>query len=293
MSTPSESIDRLADPAPAGSTDVPQFTVRLTGILFLLAAAILAYLLTAFWPVKGGANDDWYSGVTLFGWSFTIATEVRLIWLVIIAAALGSYVHTVTSFASYVGNRRLHRSWLWWYVLRTPIGVCLALVFYFVVRAGFFSSGALGKDISPFGVAALSGMVGMFSKQATDKLREVFDNLFRTAPGKGDDAREDKLATVPLVIEKIEPDSVQKGGAGFSLRVRGKGFVEGCCLVIGGKQRATQLESSTELTGAVTPEDVAAAGVLEVAVLHPGPPERRSNTGQLRVTEPEGGASAG
>jgi len=34
----------------------------------------------------------------------------------------------------------------------------------------------------------------MFSKRATDKLREVFDVLFKTAPGKGDDARRNKLS---------------------------------------------------------------------------------------------------
>ena len=39
-----------------------------------------------------------------------------------------------------------------------------------------------------FGVAAIAGMTGMFSKQATDKLREVFETLF----GVKDD-RPDKL----------------------------------------------------------------------------------------------------
>lgn len=288
MGTQSEPAEQLADLTPAGSTDVPRYTVQLTGILFLLAAAVLAYLLAAFWPVRSAGSEDWYDGVTVFGFSFRIATEVRLIWLVVIASALGSYVHTVTSFASYVGNRTLHKSWLWWYVLRTPIGVSLALVFYFVVRAGLFSSGALGKDISPFGVAALSGMVGMFSKQATDKLREVFDNLFRTAPGKGDDAREDKLATVQLVIEDIEPASVEKGGAGLSLRIRGKGFADGCYVAINGAPRASRLEGQTELVGALTLEDLAVAGSLEVTVRHAGPPERKSNTVRLVVREPEG-----
>jgi hypothetical protein len=41
-----------------------------------------------------------------------------------------------------------------------PWGVALALIFYFVVRGGLFSSSASGNDISPFGVAAISGMVG-------------------------------------------------------------------------------------------------------------------------------------
>ena len=54
-------------------------------------------------------------------------------------------------------------------------------------RGGFLLLARSAEDItiSPFGVGALSGLVGMFSKQATDKLREVFDNLFKTGRGKG------------------------------------------------------------------------------------------------------------
>ena len=119
--------------------------------------------------------------------------------------ALGSYVHAATSFASYVGNRRLMLSWAWWYVLRPFIGMALALIFYFVVRGGLLSTGAAATDVSVFGVAAVAGLVGMFSKQATDKLRELFDNLFRTEKGEGDDARADKLgANLPVTSGMIE-----------------------------------------------------------------------------------------
>ena len=48
------------------------------------------------------------------------------------------------------------------------------------------------KALSPFGIAGLSGLVGMFSKQAIDKLREVFETLFKTTE---DDKRKDKLKT--------------------------------------------------------------------------------------------------
>jgi hypothetical protein len=84
--------------------------------------------------------------------------------------------------------------------LRPIIGSVLALVFYLVIRGGLLSvsNGAAG-DLNPFGVAAIAGMVGMFSKQAADKLKETFDNLFRTAKGQGDDQRLDELTgTAPL-----------------------------------------------------------------------------------------------
>jgi hypothetical protein len=52
------------------------------------------------------------------------------------------------------------------------------------------STGADG--LSPYGVAAIAGLAGLFSKQATDKLREVFENLFKTDHPPN---RTDKLTT--------------------------------------------------------------------------------------------------
>jgi hypothetical protein len=83
--------------------------------------------------------------------------------------------------------------------------MALALIFYFVVRGGLLSTGAAASDMSAFGVAAVAGLAGMFSKQATDKLRELFDNLFRTEQGHGDDARSDKLGgNLPVTAGMIE-----------------------------------------------------------------------------------------
>jgi hypothetical protein len=134
-----------------------------------------------------------------------IGDDARLILIVLFTGALGSCVHAATSFASFVGNRRLVLSWAWWYLLRPFIGAALALIFYFVLRGGLLATAASASDMSPFGIAAMAGLAGMFSKQATDKLREVFDNLFRTAEGQGDDARADKLGgNLPVKDVMIE-----------------------------------------------------------------------------------------
>ena len=136
-----------------------------------------------------------------------VPSELDLILLVVIVGALGSYVHAATSFASYVGNRRLARSWLWWYLLRPFIGSGLAVIFYFAVRAGLLQSGAGTESLSIFGVAALAGLTGMFSKQATDKLRQLFDNLFSVR-----DERADKLtkASSPASAESTNSDATSE-----------------------------------------------------------------------------------
>ena len=164
------------------------------GVYFIAFSVALLYLLVNIWPPAiSEATPSWSSQpVSLFlGWlKFSLSDEVRLMLIVILAGALGSYVHSTTSFSDYVGNRRLTKSWSWWYILRPFIGISLALVFYFVIRAGLFSPSASVETTSPYGVAAIAGLVGMFSKQATDKLSELFDVLFKTAE---EEERKDKL----------------------------------------------------------------------------------------------------
>jgi hypothetical protein len=140
-------------------------------VLYIVSAFILLYMISAVWPA------DHESG-RFFNWTNTLSTDVRLIWLVVIASALGSYIHTVTSFTLYAGKRTLNPNWLAWYFLRPAISAALALIFYFTLRAGLFSGTAADQTINPFGIAAISGMVGMFSKQATEKLSKIFDTIF-------------------------------------------------------------------------------------------------------------------
>jgi len=139
--------------------------------------------------------------------------EAQLLLLVVLAAALGSYVHATTSFVTFTGNRRFVDSWAWWYVLRPPIGISLALVFYLVIRGGLllFSDQSHVDMGDLYALTGIAGLVGLCSKQASDKLRELFDVLFRTQPGKGDDARADKLGEhLPVETVMIRPEKITK-----------------------------------------------------------------------------------
>ena len=117
--------------------------------------------------------------------------EVDLLWLVIVAGALGAFVYSARSFVDFVGNRMIRVSWSAWYLLYPLIGAALALIFYLVIRGGFLTSASKGSDINVYGLVAISGMVGMFSKQATNKLDELFSTMFKS--DKDDKALKDKL----------------------------------------------------------------------------------------------------
>jgi hypothetical protein len=209
-------------PTPPKAESLPG--TNILGTYLIVMAVALGFLLYALWPTiqvdpKDASKQVWDTAVPLLGSNFKLGAESRLILLVMLAGALGSYVHTATSFVTYVGNRSLKSSWMWWYVLRPFIGMTLAVIFYFVIRGGLLSAGAGASEVSPFGITAVAALAGMFSKQATDKLRDVFDNLFKTEKGKGDEQRGDKLAgDLPvsenmLPINKISSHQIPKSGS--------------------------------------------------------------------------------
>lgn len=287
----------------------PAWLVAAMGTSFLIIILLLVYSLAVVWPtpvtVAGTpaspsvsqtnppsvpvlAPHLWEPTVDWFTLHRPISDELRLLLIVIIAAGLGSYIHAATSFASYVGNRRMQASWVWWYILRGPIGIALALTFYTVFRGGLLSSGAVGTDVSPFGVAALASMVGLFSKQATDKLRETADNLFRTVPGEGDDARGGKLKPQNPVIDSITPPDVPQGAANVALHLKGKNFSKGAVVQVNGAERPTDFVSDTALVAHLDPADTAAAGTLTVTVKGPPPANRQSDSATFKVRQAPG-----
>lgn len=161
--------------------------IILFGFYFVVFTLVCLYLLFGIWP----SSFAW-ERLRIPGLPFTVPLdgELRLLLISVLAGALGSFVHAATSFATYLGNRNLIRSWAFWYLLRPFIGMTLALILYLVVRGGFLAPQANAGMISPYGVGAVSALAGMFSKQVADKLKEVFENLF---PSEQDEIREDKL----------------------------------------------------------------------------------------------------
>jgi len=81
------------------------------------------------------------------------------------------------SFVWYVGNRKLERSWIPSYLLRPFIGAVIGVVFYLVIRGGFYSPENTSGQSNPFIFIALACITGMFSEQAISKLKEVAEAL--------------------------------------------------------------------------------------------------------------------
>jgi hypothetical protein len=186
--------------------------IRVLGVYHVVLATLILYLLFKLWPSTiGGGNVGEANQPIQFLWgdarfSVNLSPEQQLLFLVMLAGALGSYVHAATSFVNYTGARSIVSSWRWWYGLRPFIGTALALGVYFAVRAGFFSGSASTADLNVIGFVATAFLVGMFTKQATQKLGELFDVLFRVSPDHvpADDKMSDSPPPPPAERSKVD-----------------------------------------------------------------------------------------
>jgi len=173
------------------------------------------------------------------------------------------------------------------------IGVALALLFYFAVRGSLLSASgsAATQAVNPYGIAALAGLVGLFSKQATDKLREVFETAFRTAPGYGDDQRRDKATNPRPHLSGVTPPRVQRGTPDTELTVQGQGFIATSAAEvrrIGADPpvtvpRTVTVVSATELKIQLKAADLIDVGEIEIAVVNPEPGGGSSNPIRLEI----------
>jgi hypothetical protein len=249
------------------------------GLYFVVLSFLTFYVLVATWPVVKPWAPGEFLDARLFGFiNVKASPDSRLLITVVVAGALGSLVHCLTSFGDYVGNRDLKQSWIWFYVLRTPIGIALAILFYLVLRGGLIAPTlpenvpqgqgqvATATLINPFGLAAVAAMAGMFSKQATDKLGEVFDSLFHvTKPVY----RADPLAATKPVIASTEPVSLEVNG-NTQLALIGRNFHQQCVVTVNGKPRDREWESATRVTiTLLAAEDLKDKGELKLIVRNP------------------------
>lgn len=145
------------------------------GLYFLALLGFLFYVLIILWPCAQAAAQTQPAPPELVILRLTIPPALQLMLLAMVMGALGSCVHTISSFVRFVGNRRLVKSWVWWYVLWPFVGMTLAVIVYFVIRGGLLTFGSMPKDFNVYGIAGISALVGMFAKQATEKLREIMD----------------------------------------------------------------------------------------------------------------------
>lgn len=274
-------------------------TIARMGILYLILTILFFYLLVAAWPVleevkvAGAANATrQFRPFNILGFWCYWAPDRQMLFTVMLSGALGSLVYSLTSFSDYVGNKELSANWVWFFVLRIPIGIAIAVLFYFIIRGGLLiptvqvqspdvptNASNATLYVNPYSIAAFSALAGMFSRQATDKLASIFDAVFAM---KKPVEREGALgSTQPL---KLVPASLVKGRR-EEVAVTGTGFQNGTRATVGGKERKFIVESASQGRLAMLDEDVKNIGELELVITNPNKDTFRAT---IKVVEPDG-----
>jgi IPT/TIG domain len=260
----------------------------LTGAFLALAAIVVLYVLVAVWPpapapaaapatatTTTGPTTTTAAGqattpttivvqvapnppVRLFGWDVLLEREARLFLVVALAGTLGGLVYALRSLAWYTGNRNLKYSWLLTYLLQPVVGAALAIITYVVARGGLIvvTTQASSDTVNPFGFAAIGGLVGLFSNQAAEWLKRIFEQVFTAAP-KGKDAAVEITAFDPA-----------EGAAGTLVVIQGTGFTGVQTVTFGGVE-ATGVTQATDTELRVVVPDGARAGPSPITVTSP------------------------
>jgi len=236
---------------PAGLTVV--------AVIIVAAMTFAVYGLVAVWPTSASAA---VTPSHLAGMRLLLDREQRLFVIVALAGMLGGLIHSARSLYEYAGNRVLRRSWLLMYFSLPFIGAALAVVFYVILRGGLITGTA--AQVNFFGFAAISALVGLFSPEAAEKLKQIFGTLLAPAP-----LGRDRLTPASTALaDGIEP---QSGPVGTPVRILGRNLSGATAIIFQDSRTTATVVSDTEIAavvppGAVTGRVCVIAGELVVNV---------------------------
>ncbi len=184
----------------------------------------------------------------------------RLLLLVLLAGALGGCFHALRSLWMFVGNRNLKWSWALMYFVLPVNGAMLAFIFFIMACAGtgFFSQ-PQGSN-SCFWIIGIAALVGLFSQQASEKLKTVAEAVFSPVSQKADSL------SGGLSIASINPST---GPAKTRVNITGRGFTKNSTATFGGIAGINlQFDSPTSIW--VDAPEAKNPGPVDVGVTDPG-----------------------
>ncbi len=182
----SSKVKQESPPSPVGEHLVGRTWIVLLSLFLSALAGLLIVVLIQLWPASvgtsSGSSTSFVTNHVVLGVRANINLDTNLLLLALLAGALGGVLHSLRSIAWYVGERQLRWSWVLRYWCLPFVAAILALLFYLLIRGGLISAQGTTQDISPYGIAAIAGLVGLFSDQAAEMLKKVFTTVFAAEP---------------------------------------------------------------------------------------------------------------
>lgn len=251
-----------------GSGFTPGTTVRFGGSPARSVRVDSSRFITAVTPMHPAgavsvviANEEAVSSLEgRFNFQCPAASDKTMVLLVLLAGALGGVVHALRSFFWYVGEQKLLWHWVPMYMLLPFASSALGFVFYLVIRAGLYEP----RGGTAYLLVGLAALVGMFSAQATEKLKKVAEGIFTEAPRGPDSASLKASTTATTSTLTIKPASGPPEG-GNIVTITGSGFGHPCAVRFG-ETLAKEIAIKDASTLTVVVPARAAAGVVDVGV---------------------------
>lgn len=119
---------------------------------------------------------------------WTVPRQQNALFLAVLAAGvIGGSVYSLRVHTRHVGTGAYHPRWWQWNASRPFLSGALAILFFFLIRAGFVEDGKL-SGLKPEGFIAIAGLVGLFTDEAWAKIRHVSEAVFAPAnPRRSED----------------------------------------------------------------------------------------------------------
>ena len=163
-------------PPPSSPTAFPsELTIRV-GVWLLAVTGFL--ILGLFFVLNSISWPDWLMKYAEKAPDFSNAAATML------GAGIGSTVATILAYLEHASEKKdFDTAYVPWYVARPLMGMMLGLIFYFLLRDGLLAvvtNNSTPESLSEAGLTGIGALVGLFSKEAIEKLRELFNTLFST-----------------------------------------------------------------------------------------------------------------
>ena len=204
-------------------------------VLIIIFTLLPVIFIVALWPDRLPAIGEKVGMIYQWDW-FNVRLDDHLsttgpyislnsviFLLVALAGFLGSMIHIATSFTNFVGAEQFKKSWIPWYFVKPFTATGVALILYFVLRAGLLNLGD-SNQVNLYGLVTLSALAGLFTDKATIKLEEVFTVIFKPKDPRPDKLEKDKvnvdvsgIAPKELVVNQENQLLISGGDTGQQL----------------------------------------------------------------------------
>ncbi|WDF76998.1 hypothetical protein PQ469_24245 [Mucilaginibacter sp. KACC 22773] len=130
--------------------------------------------------------------------------------LILVAAAgfLGNMVHISLSLTAYIGSCSFKRSWILWYFIKPFSAAGLALFLYFGLN-----SGTSAAPLNLMSIMAAGTLAGLFTDIATQKLKEIFEAIFKPTNNLPDKLGTAGAKAMKIDLEHMQPPKINPAGA--------------------------------------------------------------------------------